>query len=168
MRKTRQGKRKLKIELSIQTDSQFQTNVDHATVGELIRRALSKEDIATPLSLALLITDDETVRRLNLKYRGQDSVTDVLAFGIDQADTQFVSPLSLPPHLGDVVVSYPRALTQADELGHSVEQELNRLVVHGVLHLLGYDDQTDEERQTMWARQEAILREFEEGTAWAN
>jgi probable rRNA maturation factor len=139
--------------------------VDQATLGELIRQALNNEDIATPLSLALLITNDETVRRLNLEYRGQDSVTDVLAFGMDQADTRFVSPLSLPPHLGDIVVSYPRALAQAEELGHSVEQELNRLVVHGVLHLVGYDDRSDEERQAMWARQEAILREFEEGTA---
>jgi probable rRNA maturation factor len=155
----------LEIELSIQTDSQFRTKVDHATLGKLIRQALNNEDIATPLSLALLITDDENIRRLNLEYRAQDSVTDVLAFGIDQADTRFVSPLSLPPHLGDIVVSYPRALTQAEELGHSVEQELNRLVVHGVLHLVGYDDQSDEERHRMWDKQEAILGEFEEGKA---
>ncbi len=114
------------------------------------------------MSLAVRVTDDETIRRLNFKYRGQDCVTDVLAFGMDQPDTGFVSPLSVPPHLGDIVVSYPRALTQAEEFGHSVEQELNRLVVHGVLHLLGYDDQTDEEWRTMWNTQEAILREFEE------
>jgi probable rRNA maturation factor len=152
----------LEIELSIQTDPAFRTRVDHASASELIRRTLSQEDIPTPLSLALLITDDETIRQLNLKYRGQDSATDVLAFGMEQPDMGFVSPLSLPPHLGDIVVSYPRALTQAEELGHTVEQELNRLVIHGLLHLLGYDDQSDEERQTMWDEQEAILREFEE------
>jgi probable rRNA maturation factor len=152
----------LEIELSIQTDPQFRTKVDRAALVELIRRILSGEDTATPLSLALRVTDDETIRRLNLKYRGQDCVTDVLAFGMDQPDTGFVSPPSVPPHLGDIVVSYPRALAQSEELGHSVGQELNRLVVHGVLHLLGYDDQTDKERRTMWNRQEGILRDFEE------
>ncbi len=60
------------------------------------------------------------------------------------------------------MVSYPRALAQAEEYGHSVEQELNRLVVHGLLHLLGYDDQSQAERQKMWDRQEAILRQFQQ------
>ncbi len=60
-------------------------------------------------------------------------------------------------YLGDVIVSYPRAVVQAGEHGHPVEQELNLLVVHGLLHLLGYDHASEEERALMWARQETIL-----------
>jgi len=112
--------------------------------------------------MGLLVTDDGTIKKLNLTYRGQDSETDVLAFGTNKAQSRFISAPSIPPHLGDVVVSYPRAVAQAEEYGCSVEQELHRLVVHGLLHLLGYDDQSDEEREKMWNKQETILRQFSE------
>ncbi|MGB3904815.1 MAG: rRNA maturation RNase YbeY [Anaerolineae bacterium] len=150
----------MEIELSIQTDPEFQGKVDQERVSELILRTLSQEDIPTPLSLALLVTDDETIKELNLTYRGQDSETDVLAFGTNQAQSRFISAPSVTPHLGDVVVSFPRAVAQAEEYGCSVEQELHRLVVHGLLHLLGYDDQSGEERERMWNKQETILLGF--------
>ncbi len=124
----------------------------------MVFRTLHREGVADPLTLGLLITDDENIRRLNLTYRGEDAETDVLAFGMQNDYDGFVSPPSTPRHLGDVVVSYPRASIQAQACGHSIEEELDRLVVHGLLHLLGYDDQTDQERQTMWDRQEAILK----------
>ncbi len=113
-----------------------------------------------PLTFGLLITDDECIKRLNLRYRGRDRETDVLAFGMQNDQSRFVSPPSVSVHLGDVVVSYPRAVAQAETYGHSIEEELHRLVLHGLLHLLGYDDRSDEERQRMWDRQETILREF--------
>ena len=121
-------------------------------------QALRREGITEHFTLGLLITNDENIKRLNLEYRAQDRTTDVLAFGVEQDQTRSASPPSVPPHLGDVVVSYPRAASQAETYGHSVEEELDRLVVHGLLHLLGYDDQGREERQTMWHRQETILR----------
>jgi len=110
--------------------------------------------------LGLFIANDENIRRLNAQYRGQDSVTDVLAFPSGEDSDGFVSPPFAPPHLGDIAVSYPRAVAQAAQYGHSTAEELDRLVVHGVLHLLGYDDQTRVGRKAMWARQEAIVRSF--------
>jgi probable rRNA maturation factor len=110
--------------------------------------------------VGLLITDDNSIRRLNLEYRGEDSTTDVLAFDMTDGSDGFVSPPSAPPHLGEIVVSYPRALAQAAEYGHSEEEELHRLVIHGVLHLLGYDDRSRSDREAMWRRQEAALRSF--------
>jgi probable rRNA maturation factor len=101
------------------------------------------------------------IKTLNREFRGQDKETDVLAFGMENDQDRLVSPPSVPPHLGDVVVSYPRAVAQAEAHGHSTEEELARLVVHGLLHLLGYDDRTDEQRQTMWDKQETILQEFQ-------
>jgi len=123
-------------------------------------QTLRREGMTEPLTFGLLITDDEHIKRLNLRYRGQDRETDVLAFDTENSQNRFVSPPSVPVHLGDVVVSYARAVAQAETYGHSIEEELHRLVLHGLLHLLGYDDRSDEERQRMWDRQETILREF--------
>jgi probable rRNA maturation factor len=149
----------LEIGLSVQVDPEFRGKIDQERLDRIILQALLREGITKPFTLGLLITGDERIKSLNLKYRGQDEETDVLAFGMENDQDSFVSPPSVPLHLGDVVISYPRAVAQAEEYGYSVEEELDLLVVHGLLHLLGYDDQTDEERQRMWDEQETILRE---------
>lgn len=79
-----------------------------------------------------LITGDAELRRLNREFRGKDYATDVLSF-----------PAALPDTLGDLAISVARARAQAREYGHSTEQELRILMLHGVLHLLGYDHETD-------------------------
>lgn len=112
---------------------------------------------APPVEIAVVVSGDETLQELNRRYRGVDAPTDVLAFP-NETRGPFVGIGGQPHYLGDVVISYPRAEEQAGEAGHSVEAELLLLVVHGVLHLLGYDDQIDEERARMWAAQAAILR----------
>jgi probable rRNA maturation factor len=150
----------LEIELSVQVDPAFRGKIDQEHLNKIILQTLRREGMAEPLTFGLLITDDEHIKRLNLRYRGQDRETDVLAFDMENSQNRFVSPHSVPVHLGDVVVSYARAVAQAETYGHSIEEELHRLVVHGLLHLLGYDDRSDEERQRMWDRQETILREF--------
>jgi probable rRNA maturation factor len=150
----------LQIELSVQTDPGLEDKADPERLSELVLSAIREEAFDEAATLGLLITGDESIRRLNLQYRGQDGVTDVLAFTPGEGSDGFVSPPSVPHHLGDVVVSYPRAVAQAAEFGHSVEEELNRLVVHGVLHLLGYDDLTEKDREAMWRRQEALVRAF--------
>jgi probable rRNA maturation factor len=68
-----------------------------------------------------------------------------------------VSAPGEPSYLGDVIISFPRARAQAAEEGHPVEEELRLLIVHGVLHLLGYDHATVEEQKQMWERQNAII-----------
>jgi probable rRNA maturation factor len=150
----------LQIELSVQTDPGLEGKADPERLSELVLSAIRQDGFEEPATVGLLITSDESIRKLNLEYRGQDSITDVLAFSAGEGSDGFVSPPSVPHHLGDVVVSYPRAVAQAVEYGHSVEEELNRLVVHGVLHLLGYDDSTPEDREAMWRRQEALVRAF--------
>jgi probable rRNA maturation factor len=150
----------LEIDLTVQTDPEFAGNVDHEHLNEVVVSTASEEASAQTWTLGLLITNDENVRRLNAQYRGEDCVTDVLAFASGEDDDGFVSPPALPPHLGDIIISYPRAVAQAAQYGHGTAEELDRLVVHGVLHLLGYDDQTQEERRAMWARQEAVVRVF--------
>jgi probable rRNA maturation factor len=144
-------------ETSVQIDPQYDDKVDSSHLTDVIQWTLDHEGVSDPLTVALLITNDENIRRLNLQYRGEDATTDVLAFEMDNGSDSFVSPLAIIPHLGDLVVSYPRAITQAAEHGQSVSDELDRLVVHGLLHLLGYEDHDQHERERMWNRQEAIL-----------
>jgi probable rRNA maturation factor len=110
--------------------------------------------------LTVVIADDAEVRDLNRDYRGIDAPTDVLSFSAMEtapSDVAFVVAGPDLPYLGDVIVSYGRTAAQAAEQGHSVEQELRLLVVHGVLHLLGRDHDTPQREAQMWAEQAAIL-----------
>lgn len=107
--------------------------------------------------LALVLTDDPSIQELNRDFSGEDAPTDVLAFSAQEDGGPFVAAPEAGGYLGDVIISYPRAVQQAREQGHPVEQELDLLVVHGILHLFGYDHATDEERALMWSRQDAIL-----------
>jgi probable rRNA maturation factor len=110
-------------------------------------------------SLTLVITDDRGIQALNRDFLGRDAPTDVLAFAAQEEAGPFVSAPEASGYLGDVIVSYPRAVAQAGELGHPVEEELDLLIVHGVLHLLGHDHTTEGERAAMCSIQEAILRD---------
>jgi probable rRNA maturation factor len=112
------------------------------------------------VALAVLRAEDRIgagPSELNRDFLGKDAPTDVLAFAALEDSGPFVAAPEAGGYLGDVIVSYPRAVAQAREHGHSPEQELNLLVVHGILHLLGYDHADDEGKAVMWARQDAIL-----------
>ncbi len=107
---------------------------------------------AASAELTIVLTDDEEIRTLNRDFRGLDAPTDVLAFPADETD-----PQTGERYLGDIVISWERARQQAAEHGHSPEAEVQLLVVHGVLHLLGFDHEAPEERARMWTAQNAIL-----------
>jgi probable rRNA maturation factor len=102
--------------------------------------------------LTLVVTDDSAIQALNKQYLGVDAPTDVLSFPAEEMD-----PDSQALYLGDVVLSYPRAEVQAAAGGHTVAAELELLVVHGVLHLLGFDHTEESEKDKMWAIQDEIL-----------
>ncbi len=112
--------------------------------------------------LTIFITGDEEIARLNARFRGVDGPTDVLAFHT-RGEDGFVAAPGARDYLGDVVISWQRAEEQARELGHSFMDELITLVIHGVLHLLGYSDYEKSERERMWARQEELKALFKEG-----
>ena len=101
------------------------------------------------------------LRQLNLEYRGIDAPTDVLSFSaqedLDEPGAAFVTAPEAEAYLGDIIISFPMAASQAETAGHSVANELCLLAVHGVLHLLGYDHATAEEEAAMWAVQDAVL-----------
>lgn len=137
--------------------------MDFRDTALLERAALVTLETVTPLNpdlepdsahadLSIVLTDDRQLHELNLDYLGVDSPTDVLSFPAGEVDPETESL-----YLGDLAISIPRAIQQAQNGGHSVEAEAQLLVVHGTLHLLGYDHSTDEEKAVMWAEQAKVL-----------
>jgi probable rRNA maturation factor len=102
--------------------------------------------------LTIALVDEARIQGLNRDFLGQDTPTDVLSFPADEPD-----PETGCLYLGDVVISVARAAEQARERGHTVEAEMQLLVVHGVLHLLGHDHARTAEKERMWAAQARVL-----------
>jgi probable rRNA maturation factor len=108
--------------------------------------------------LGILFVSDQRMRGLNRRYRGADRTTDVLAFAMREASGPQALRL-MPDMLGDVVISVPTAWRQAVEAGWSLNEELTCLLVHGILHLCGYDhERSDKEARRMHRRERMILR----------
>jgi len=107
---------------------------------------------APNLDVTIMVEDDDYLRGLNQQFLGIDAPTDVLSFPSEETD-----PDSGHMYLGDIAISYPRATEQAASAGHDVDSELQLLVIHGMLHLLGYDHSTADQKAEMWQLQERLL-----------
>jgi probable rRNA maturation factor len=132
--------------------AQQAAQIDLEVLQRAAQKTLDLDGTQSQADLSLVLTDDGQVRALNAQYMGIDAPTDVLSFSGGETD-----PDTQSYYLGDVVVSYPQALLQAQAGGHTLMDELQLLVVHGALHLLGYDHAEDAEKARMWARQAEIL-----------
>jgi probable rRNA maturation factor len=131
---------------------------DHDRLRTLLNFAAARESLSGEVGI-WLCTDDE-IADLHLRYLDVAGPTDVITFPGDQADEH--------PYLGDIAVSVDTAAEQARDAGHDPEREVAYLCLHGLLHLAGYDDMTDDGRDQMIDRQEALLSEFERksGNRW--
>lgn len=113
------------------------------------------------VEVSVVLVDNEYIRELNRIYRGKDESTDVLSFamreGEDEIEDEIGEELGENELLGDIVISCEKAKFQAEEYGHSFQREMGYLAVHGILHLLGYDHETEEEKQEMRSREEEVL-----------
>jgi len=134
--------------------AEFGRFVEVDDLRKIAEGVLAAEDVPAA-ELGVLVTDDDAVRRLNAEYAGEDETTDVLAFSLREGE-EFVSPDGVA-RLGEVIISYPTASRQAAEAGRLVDEEIAHLLVHGILHLLGYDHAEAEEERVMRARTEALL-----------
>ena len=154
------------MKLGIQIDKRFQEFLREEFLRQAVECSLSTQNIGPEVEMGLLITDDETVRGLNKEYRGIDETTDVLSFALTEGGADTDSPVFVTPpdgllHLGEVIVSYPRAAKQARENHHAIEKEVALLVIHGTLHLLGHEHHEPTREQKIRALQERILSEVE-------
>jgi len=150
----------MRRQIGIHVEEEFQGMVDGGWVKKIVQQVLKAEGVAPPYEVSLVFTDSEKVKQLNRDYRGVDEPTDVLAFHMlpqDEVGFSFALPPDGVTRLGEVVVSYPQAVEQAREQGHSPERELALLVIHGILHLLGYDHEKQEEEGKMRRREREFL-----------
>jgi len=144
--------------MSVNMQSQVRcVTIDQAHMERLARAILS--DLGeTSAELGIMFVGDQRMRGLNRRYRGKDRTTDVLAFAMREAFTPHASRLT-PDMLGDVVISVPTAWRQAKEAGRPLDEELTWLLVHGILHLCGYDhERSEKEARRMHRRERMILR----------
>ena len=144
------------------------SKITRALIRKVIRTALAAEGVDFPCEVDVLLTDDAGIHAVNLDMRQIDAPTDVLSFPefdltpgeLPDPETDADPGTGLIP-LGDMVISVEHVAAQAEEYGHSREREVAYLVVHSVLHLLGYDHLDEgEQKKQMRAREEAILAEL--------
>ncbi len=172
--------------ITVQMEPEYEDKLDADALHRLAMHVLRAEGAAGPLEVGIVVTTDEEVLILNRQYLGHDYHTDVLSFGMSSDELRitdemgvsvseeeesggmggmgmsFVTPDGRTPYLGDVVISYDRAAEQAPDYNHSTQAEVATLLVHGLLHLLGYDDE-GEKREKMHARQNEIILNKDKG-----
>ena len=151
-------------EIDVQVFPAYTGRVTKTWLRMVAGKALQSEDPGGSSAISLVIAGDETLRQLNLEFRGLDETTDVLAFPLEDAahddgrvDGDFPDLPDEAASMGEIVISYPQAKRQALEAKKPLKSELALLVVHGVLHLLGYDHAEPQEERTMWAKQNGVL-----------
>ncbi len=133
-----------------------------ASMESLVEDIFRVAELEPAGELSVTFVDDEEMSRLNSQYRNIDGPTDVLSFAMDEGqevprpdDSDFV------PLLGDVIISIPTASRQASERGHSLKRELSLLLIHGILHLFGYDHDNVYQQSFMQEEEKSILSALE-------
>ncbi len=153
------------------TSMEFPEEEFEAIAKDIASYTAERFKIPYECQLSFTFTDDKGIAEINKEFRNIDSATDVLSFpmlepsepgditGITEDDPDYFDPDTGELLLGDIVISVERAYAQASEYGHSIKREIAFLTAHSMLHLLGYDHMTDDERVIMEDLQEAILNE---------
>jgi probable rRNA maturation factor len=141
--------------INIQIPEEYTSSIDPAQLEKTVDLVFQHESVFPVPDLSIVISDDAELQRLNREFLDIDAPTDVLSFPADEID-----PESGDRYLGDIIISYARVLDQAAANSYQQEDELRLLIVHGVLHLLGYDHADPDQKKLMWAAQCEILTQL--------
>ena len=133
-------------------DEAFENQIDPAVLERTAANVLADQSDGEEFDLTIAIEDDQNLHDLNLQFLGIDAPTDVLSFPAQETD-----PETGHLYLGDVIISLPRAAAQAQSAGHPLQNEVQLLIIHGILHLLGHDHATPETKDAMWQLQASLL-----------
>lgn len=139
--------------VTLQIDPRWKSLVDPERLRRAALAALESNGAAAEGALTIVVVGDDQMTRLHEQYRATAGTTDVLSFPFEG----HVPDQEMAGYLGDVVICYEQAARQARQAGHSAQDELDLLVVHGALHLLGHDDEEPAARARMWHSQRQIL-----------
>jgi probable rRNA maturation factor len=161
------------MDISVLIDEGFEGCLEANWLRAVAELVLVAQGTGPDVELSLVIAGQEKVQQLNRDYRKKDEPTDVLAFAmlpggeVSGADlSSFIAPPDGVSHLGEVIISYPQAVIQAEEHSHPVKKEIAILIIHGVLHLLGYEHDKPEPERRMRARETEVLNSIESDVAW--
>ena len=145
-------------------DILFDNNTDYIIdkntfdlINKCIKESLNIENFTQNVEISLSIVNNDEIKEINLLHRNIDKETDVLSFPLLDDFENIPNNVLHPIPLGDIIISIDKAISQAEDYGHSLERELCFLTVHSMLHLLGYDHMTEEEEKIMFEKQNIIL-----------
>ena len=130
--------------------------IDEKLLYKVANYALEYEKVSNAV-LNIIIVDNEYIHKINREYRGVDRETDVISFALEDDDTFVKLPIRV---LGDIYISIDRVKSQALEYGHSETREISFFILHGILHLLGYDHMNEEDEKIMFNKQDNILSDL--------
>ena len=150
------------MEINVLIEDGIEVELDSAWMQQVIEKVLTVGNMPPNVEISLVITGQERIQELNRTYRGKDQPTDVLSFAmaeekVEEEPVAFIGPPDGLIHLGEVIISYPQAQLQATESQHSLQKEMAALIVHGILHILGYDHEKEEMEPAMKAKESQIL-----------
>ena len=153
----------LPMEINILFDEGLKDCLERGWLQVIAEQALTAQGIGGDIEMGLVIASQQRVQELNKTYLGKDEPTDVLSFAMfpeppAEQESSFATPPDGIKHLGEVIICYPQATKQAREHRHSIKREVAILIIHGVLHLLGYDHGEPEPAREMTAREADILK----------
>ena len=150
------------MEIIIEIDNAFAAKVNPTPIKEALRKTIRhfNKSIILPSGINIIITNEIAIQQLNQQYRGIDSPTDVLSFGHNPDPDFPILDSMANNHLGDIIIAYPVAETQAAARDHTPLDEIVLLAVHGALHLLGFDHDSPANKKKMWAAQQQIMTEM--------
>ncbi|MDD5312531.1 MAG: rRNA maturation RNase YbeY [Dehalococcoidia bacterium] len=134
---------------------------DRKWLKSIMGACLALEDVQQPYEINLVVTDNSAIHKLNKKYRHIDRPTDVLSFAYREPDSpagnvEFITPPEEAGYLGEIVISYPYIMEQARDDNRNIEDELILIIVHGILHLIGYNHESAGDARKMRLRERSI------------
>ncbi len=144
------------MNILIENETSFDVEEFYQVIENVIKNTLDFENFTNNVEVSLTFVDNEEIQILNKRFRNIDKATDVLSFPlIDDFDSVDQSNIVF---LGDIVISVDKAVSQAEEYGHSIRREITFLVIHSMLHLLGYDHMVEDEEKEMIGKQKEIFK----------
>ena len=157
-------------EINIYIEPEFRSSIKTAWLKAMVVKVLDALELSAQSEIGLVITNDNEIQRLNKLYRDIDKPTDVLSFAQlpnkvdDVKGSMFIAPPDGFSHLGEIIISFPQAVIQANHQKHDVKDELMFLIIHAVLHLSGYDHENSASEEGFMRAKEAAI--FAKLTTW--
>jgi len=148
------------MDLEFFDDDHLLADADTQLAKDLVAFTGKELDLPADTEMSITIVDDAEIQRINREYRNTDRVTDVISFAIEEGDETLIGFDDVPRNIGDLFIDPAKVALQAEDYGHSFQRELGYTVVHGILHLNGYDHIQAEDEAVMIPLQEKILSAY--------